>query len=73
MKVLLFEFEAKSLVLSFDKQMMCVMVCLPEQELREACEVDAVRFGKERLLVTAAVSGGEATIKQAYDIPALAE
>ncbi|KAF8354527.1 cht-1, partial [Pristionchus pacificus] len=43
------------------------------KELREGTEAESRRSLKDRLLVTAAVSGGEATITQAYDIPALAE
>ncbi|CAJ0958996.1 unnamed protein product, partial [Mesorhabditis belari] len=42
-------------------------------ELRAAVEAEAVSAEKTRLLVTAAVSAGIATIDQAYDIPNLAK
>ncbi|CAJ0583248.1 unnamed protein product, partial [Mesorhabditis spiculigera] len=42
-------------------------------ELRAAVEAEATGFGRERLLVTAAVSAGIATIDDAYDIPNIAK
>ncbi|XP_067687454.1 uncharacterized protein [Haliotis asinina] len=40
-------------------------------ELRDAYEQEAVRTGKERLLVTAAVAGGEKIVKSAYEVPVI--
>ncbi|XP_046357610.2 mucin-5AC-like [Haliotis rufescens] len=40
-------------------------------ELRDAYEQEAVRAGKERLLVTAAVAGGEKIVKSAYEVPVI--
>lgn len=43
------------------------------QELRAAVDAEAASMGRPRLLVTAAVAAGIATIDQAYDIPNLAK
>ncbi|PAV82134.1 hypothetical protein WR25_12581 isoform E [Diploscapter pachys] len=42
------------------------------QELRSAVEFEAGSSGKDRLLVTAAVSAGQATIDAGYDVPNIA-
>ncbi|KAK7495613.1 hypothetical protein BaRGS_00013060, partial [Batillaria attramentaria] len=41
------------------------------KELREGFEQEASRTGKPRLLLTAAVAGGEKIIRTAYDVPKL--
>jgi chitinase len=42
------------------------------QEARAAFEAESVRTNRSRLLLTAAVSAGEGTIKEGYDVPAFA-
>jgi chitinase len=39
------------------------------QELREGFEDEAKRTGKQRLLLAAAVAGGEKIVRSAYDVP----
>ncbi|CAB3401116.1 unnamed protein product [Caenorhabditis bovis] len=43
------------------------------KELRAACELESRQTGKDRLLVTAAVSAGEQTINAGYNVPSLAD
>ena len=43
------------------------------RETRTAFEAEAKRTNRPRLLLSAAVSAGEATIKNAYDIPSIAQ
>uniref|UniRef100_A0A914VC61 GH18 domain-containing protein n=1 Tax=Plectus sambesii TaxID=2011161 RepID=A0A914VC61_9BILA len=43
------------------------------KEMREAVEAEVANTSRDRLLISAAVSAGEATIDTAYDIPELAK